>query len=103
VVYGPIAAFLLALFNAASAVSGPVDPEIVGEWICGNTMIAITAFGSIDLSGEDNRVGAIRAGRGLLIISWNGGARSDWNYAAGDGALILATDRGANYACLALD
>ncbi len=99
-IYGHIAAVLLATSAQAEHVPGPVDPEIVGEWSCGTTRIAITPFGSIDLSGEDSRTGLIRAGEGMLVIVWGSGSRSDWSYAAGDGALILATDRGANYACL---
>jgi hypothetical protein len=100
VIYGLIAAVLLATSAQAGHVPGPVDPEIVGEWTCGSTMIAITTFGSIDLSGEDTRAGLIRAGEGMLVIVWGSGIRSDWSYAAGEGALILGTDRGANYACL---
>jgi hypothetical protein len=100
VIYGLIGTVLLATSAQAEHVPGPVDPEIVGEWSCGRTMIEITHFGSIDLSGEDARTGVIRAGEGMLVIIWGSGSRSDWSYAAGDGALILGTDRGANYACL---
>lgn len=96
------ALLLAASARAAGLFDGPLDTELVGEWTCGDTEIAITSSGSIALDGESKRAGLVSATNGRLEIAWDGGERSAWDYAAGGGALILATDRGANYACLAV-
>jgi hypothetical protein len=99
-----IHAALLALVFAASvqaaSLPGRVDPVIVGNWNCGNTRVAITNLGRIALTGETARSGRARASEGRMLIAWDLGGMSDWSYAAGDGALVIGTDRGANYACL---
>ncbi len=102
----PATAVMLGLVVAAP-VAAPlpdtpvaVDVEILGEWNCGDTAITITALG-ITLEGEVARTGTPEGAAGRLVIRWDDGVTSEWAYAAGGGTLILATDRGANYACLA--
>jgi hypothetical protein len=77
-----------------------VEPEVVGAWSCGETRIEITPEGAIELEGEEARGGLVRATAGRLVIFWSAGGESEWAYAAGEGALVLGTDRGPNYACL---
>lgn len=95
-----LAALILAA-GPPGQLPGPVEPQVVGAWACGDTRVVITEDGGIEISGEDARTGLIRAAAGRALILWTAGGESEWAYAAGDGALILATDRGPNYACLA--
>ncbi len=95
-----IAALVIVEARPAADALPPVDPAILGEWSCGDTSIAVAAD-AIALGGEAARRGRITAEDGRLIIFWEGGDESEWAYAAGGGALILGTDRGPNYTCLA--
>ena len=95
-----MAALLMVEARPVDSGQAAVDPEVVGRWSCGETAIALGPEG-IELSGEIARSGRVTARDGRLLIFWDSGEVSEWAYAAGEGALILGTDRGPNYTCLA--